>query len=326
MRVAPSSALPSSESVRVAGSRGWGPRARVGGAVLITWCVVSVALVFFRNGRRLPFEDRGDWSPRSLFFMPVSGGGEIWRHVFDAQLPSSMVKAASILLTAAIGMVAVTAMRGADETSLTSAGRLVAFAAPVWILVTLGIPDYDWWSPKTLLRTLVAPLLLPLLGAVLVLMGSKADSTPSLPRSAGARRVQTTPSSGGGQMFLGPAPLGTRIGSYVLELLLAIITLGIGWLIWSIVLWSEGLSPAKKMMGLVVIDRRTGRPATGGTMAFRELVGKGVLGAMTCGITGIVSIFMVLGGGERRAVHDSIASTIVSSARQTVPPAQAWSR
>jgi uncharacterized RDD family membrane protein YckC len=53
-----------------------------------------------------------------------------------------------------------------------------------------------------------------------------------------------------------------------------------------------------------------GRSATWGTMALRELVGKGILGSLTFGITTLVSCFMVL-GASRQAVWDRVASTVV---------------
>ena len=40
----------------------------------------------------------------------------------------------------------------------------------------------------------------------------------------------------------------------MLDILLAIVTLGIGWLIWDIVLWQQSTSPAKKMLNLRIVD------------------------------------------------------------------------
>jgi len=105
---------------------------------------------------------------------------------------------------------------------------------------------------------------------------------------------------------------GKRFGAYLLEALLLIVTLFIGWLIWSLVVWSKGQTPAKAVLGMRCINTTTGRAATWGTMALRELVGKLILGNITFGITTIVSAIMVLVDNERHeALWDKIASTVV---------------
>src|SRR4051794_34394459 len=79
--------------------------------------------------------------------------------------------------------------------------------------------------------------------------------------------------SGGGIDTVGGAPIassGRRLGAYCLEFVLMIVTLGIGWTIWSIVLWGQGQSPAKKVLGLRVVKLQTGKAATRGTMFLRE--------------------------------------------------------
>jgi uncharacterized RDD family membrane protein YckC len=49
-----------------------------------------------------------------------------------------------------------------------------------------------------------------------------------------------------------------------------VVTLGIGWVIWSFVVWGEGQTPAKKILKLRTINFTTGRPATWGHMGVRE--------------------------------------------------------
>lgn len=108
-----------------------------------------------------------------------------------------------------------------------------------------------------------------------------------------------------------PLPLGSRIAAALLDGLIAVLTLGIGWFIWAVILWPQGTSPGKKMVGAVVVDHATGVVAGADKMALREIVGKGVIGFFTLGISGVVTFFMVLFGRERRGVPDYVAGTIV---------------
>lgn len=103
---------------------------------------------------------------------------------------------------------------------------------------------------------------------------------------------------------------GKRFGAYLLDGLLAIVTLFIGWFIWSCVVWSKGQTPAKALMGMRCVRTDTGRSATWGTMALRELVGKGIIGTISCGITTLVSCFMIM-GAARQGVWDKVATTVV---------------
>ena len=103
---------------------------------------------------------------------------------------------------------------------------------------------------------------------------------------------------------------GKRIGAYFLDAVLAAVTLGIGWLIWSIIVWGKGQSPAKSLLGMRVAMPETGRAATRGQMALRELIFKGLLGSVTGGILTIVSGFMIF-GESRQAVWDKLSKSVV---------------
>ena len=108
-----------------------------------------------------------------------------------------------------------------------------------------------------------------------------------------------------------PCDNGVRFGAFMLDILLAIVTCFIGWLIWSIVLWGQSTSPAKKMLGLVVVDNTTGAPATMQQMLLRELVGKIILGSIT-GVATIVSGVLILIQPSRQGVWDYISKTTVA--------------
>lgn len=63
-----------------------------------------------------------------------------------------------------------------------------------------------------------------------------------------------------------------RLGAYALDATLAVLTLGIGWLIWSMIVWGEGQTPAKKILKIRVRHFETGAVATWGHMAVREFL------------------------------------------------------
>jgi uncharacterized RDD family membrane protein YckC len=63
-----------------------------------------------------------------------------------------------------------------------------------------------------------------------------------------------------------------RFGAIVLDATLMFITFGIGWLIWSFIVWGEGQTPAKKILKLRTINFTNGRPATWGHMGIREML------------------------------------------------------
>lgn len=118
-----------------------------------------------------------------------------------------------------------------------------------------------------------------------------------------------------GQLYVAGCPVasnGVRFGAYLLDAILAGVTLVIGWFIWSLIVWGKGQTPAKSLLGLRCVRTDTQRAATWGQMALREIVGKGIIGSVTFGITTLVSCFMIL-GTSRQGIWDKIATTVVVS-------------
>ena len=119
-------------------------------------------------------------------------------------------------------------------------------------------------------------------------------------------------SNSSGSLGTGVVPCGNgvRFGALLLDSLLFVVTCGIGWLIWDIVLWQQSTSPAKKMLNLKIVDINTGAPATMVQMLLREGLGKIVLSAIT-GIVGIISAILILVVPSRQGVWDYISKTTV---------------
>ena len=121
------------------------------------------------------------------------------------------------------------------------------------------------------------------------------------------------PSNGSGSLGSGVVPCGngTRLWATILDGLLFIVTCGIGWLIWSIVLWQQSTSPAKKMLKLKIVDLNTGAPASMVQMLLREFLGKIVLSTVTSGLTTLVGAVLILVVPSRQGVWDYISKTTV---------------
>jgi len=97
-----------------------------------------------------------------------------------------------------------------------------------------------------------------------------------------------------------------RIAAYFLEALLAVLTLGIGYLIWLVIVMAQGQTPAKQMLGLRVV-RLDGSTASWGLM-----FGRGFCKFLTSWIPlVIVSFVMMLADGQCRTIHDRMVGTLV---------------
>ena len=67
------------------------------------------------------------------------------------------------------------------------------------------------------------------------------------------------------------ARIGPRLSALGLTVLLIVATLGIGWLIWSVVEWRRGRTPGYRLVGLRVVRRSDGRRAGLSRSALRTL-------------------------------------------------------
>ena len=63
-----------------------------------------------------------------------------------------------------------------------------------------------------------------------------------------------------------------RLGAEALDTALMLVTLWIGWVIWSLIVWGEGQTPAKKILKIRVLSAQNNKPATWGHMAVRQLL------------------------------------------------------
>jgi uncharacterized RDD family membrane protein YckC len=103
---------------------------------------------------------------------------------------------------------------------------------------------------------------------------------------------------------------GRRIGAFFLAIPLIIITLGIGYLIWGLIVWGNGQTPALQVLGMRCWRPEDGRVAGFWWMALREIVGRIIDGILSV-ITELVSLIFMLTRPDRRTLHDLIAGTVV---------------
>jgi hypothetical protein len=95
-----------------------------------------------------------------------------------------------------------------------------------------------------------------------------------------------------------------RLAGFALDLALAVVTLGIGYLVWALILYRSGRSPAKQLLGMRVIKLKDQRPSGWWRMVAREVF-KGLL------LTLLLSAFWILWDYDNQELWDKMAETLV---------------
>lgn len=117
-----------------------------------------------------------------------------------------------------------------------------------------------------------------------------------------------------------------RIASLLLETVLFSLTLGIGWLIWSLFTWKTGQSPAKKILKIRVFHVKTNQPVTWGHMAIYEFLCNlslnlvaALIYMMTFGLLGplpflalwLIDFCWYWKDGKKRTLRDNFVKVVV---------------
>lgn len=102
-----------------------------------------------------------------------------------------------------------------------------------------------------------------------------------------------------------------RLGCALLESLLVVVTLFIGWLIWGAVLAGEGRTPAKKLLGLRVIRTDSGRPASWPWMVFMRGFVASWVAQLAIVFTVGVLLFMPFWDRRNQNVWDKVSGCVV---------------
>ena len=103
-----------------------------------------------------------------------------------------------------------------------------------------------------------------------------------------------------------------RLAGHLLEIVLVVVTLLIGWIVWSIIVWGRGQTPAKQLLGMRVVHRETLTAARRGRMFAREIPCKLLIGFVaSVTIIGWILYFWLLWDSERQELWDKMVETVV---------------
>ncbi|MGH7931979.1 MAG: RDD family protein, partial [Candidatus Binataceae bacterium] len=106
-----------------------------------------------------------------------------------------------------------------------------------------------------------------------------------------------------------------RLGGYLLEVPLIIVTLGIGYLIWALIAYTKGQTPGKQLLGMRVVTIADGHAAGFGVSFLREVIAKPVIGVLSFVTLGIVN-FWLLWAKDTQELWDKVVGTIVVNDRE----------
>lgn len=105
--------------------------------------------------------------------------------------------------------------------------------------------------------------------------------------------------------------VGKKLVANILESVLALFTLVIGWLIWAAMIAGKGQTPARQLLGMRIVSTRDGRPLSFPQMLFmRGLIGAFVQ-VIAVSLTFGVMILMPLWDRRNQTVTDKVSGSIV---------------
>ena len=100
---------------------------------------------------------------------------------------------------------------------------------------------------------------------------------------------------------------GRRLLALFVDAGLAIVTFGIGHIIWSFLVYGQGTTPGKKLLGIRVIKTDTMRASSWGYMFLREWIVKNAIISLTFGLGAI----WLLWDKNSQNLYDKIMGTVV---------------
>lgn len=110
-----------------------------------------------------------------------------------------------------------------------------------------------------------------------------------------------------------------RILANLLESILQVLTLGIGWLIWAAMIAGSGRTPAKSLLKLRVIDANDSKPLGFARMLFMRGIIAGLVAAILVPLTLGIILLMPFWNKRKRNIWDVVSGSVV-----VVDGANAW--
>ncbi|MFF3328364.1 RDD family protein [Streptomyces sp. NPDC002888] len=111
------------------------------------------------------------------------------------------------------------------------------------------------------------------------------------------------------------ATIGLRFGGYLLESVLIVCTVGIGWLIWALFLFPQGQTPAKQLLQMRIVHIAEPRTARFWRMFFRTFIAMPIVSVLAT-FTFLIPYFWLFWDRNRQELWDKLASTLVVKDRQ----------
>lgn len=100
-----------------------------------------------------------------------------------------------------------------------------------------------------------------------------------------------------------------RLGAHLLDGLLCLVTCVVGWLVWSLIVYANGQTPAKQLMGMRVVAVTAGVRAGWGRMFVREHLAKFLIGLFLGWL--VLPYFWLLWDRNRQELWDKMLDTLV---------------
>lgn len=105
---------------------------------------------------------------------------------------------------------------------------------------------------------------------------------------------------------------GKRFGAFLLEAVLVVVTLVVGWLIWALIVFGRGQTPAKQLLDMRVMHHPEQRAASWGRMFLREIVAKQIIGFVAAvTLVGFILYLWLLWDKNNQQLWDKIVDTVV---------------
>jgi uncharacterized RDD family membrane protein YckC len=104
---------------------------------------------------------------------------------------------------------------------------------------------------------------------------------------------------------------GQRLLCWLLEIVLSIATLGIGWLIWAAMIVGSGQTPAKRLMNQRVVGASSLQPVGFSKMVFMRGIVAGFVSYFAILFTLGVLLFMPLWDRRKQNIWDKVSHTYV---------------